>query len=121
MPLQSVPPGEHLYTTPNHQLILEHTRSSLDTHLIQAGLIHRNPAARPPAWINPAIAGRDVMFEVGNAMVLLGVVASDDRELGRGSLVDRRGVIVTLQVAGDVTTLSKARTPPSARGRGTLL
>jgi hypothetical protein len=69
----------------------------LDAHLIQAGSIHRNPAARPPVWVNPAIVGRDVMLEVGNAMALLGVVA---RELGVGSLVDRRGAIVTLQVAG---------------------
>jgi hypothetical protein len=121
MPLQSVPHGKRLHTTPNHQLILEHIRSSLDTHLIQAGLIHLNPAAHPPVWVNPAIVGRDVMLEVGNAMVLLGVVASDDRELGVGSLVDRRGAIVTLQVAGGVATLSRVRTPLSVRRRKTLL
>ena len=124
MPLQSGHPGKRLHTTPNHQLVLEHIRSNPDAlpgdaHLIQEGPIHHSPTAHPPVRVNPAIVGRDMMLEIGNAMVLL-VVASDDRELEVGSFVDRRGAIARLQVAGGVTTLSGVRTPLGVRRRKTL-
>ena len=60
-------------------------------------------------------------LEVGNVMVLLDVVASNDRALEVGSYVDRRGGIFTLRVAGRVPTFVRARTPVSARGRNALL
>jgi hypothetical protein len=50
-------------------------------------------------------------------MVLLGVVTFDDWALEAGSLVDQCGAIVTLQAAGDVTTLVRVQKPVSARRR----
>lgn len=98
-------------------MVLEHIRSNPDAlpgdaHLIQEGPIHHSPTAHPPVW--------DMMLEIGNAMVLLVVASGGKRELEVGSLVDRRGAIARLQVAGGVTTLSGVRTPLGVRRRKTL-
>lgn len=126
MPLQGVPPGKRLQATPDPQLSSEWIRSNLDALLvgharldadpIQVGPIHRNPTARPPVWDNPPIVGHDMALEVGNAMVLLFVVAPDDRAEEVDPLVGLCGAVATLQVAGGVGALVRVRTPTSARG-----
>jgi hypothetical protein len=126
MPLQGVPPGERLQATPNPQLSPERIRSSLhallvgharlDADPIQVRPIHRNPTARPPVRVDPPTVGHDMTLEIGNAMVLLFVVAPDDRAEEMDSLVDLRGAVVTLQVARGVGALVRVRTPTSARG-----
>ena len=117
MPLQSVPPSKRLPTTPNHRLSPKHIRSSLDVLLaghpllgglpVQVSSIHRNPTTRPRVRVNPMIVGRDITLDFWDALVPLDMVASDDRILGAGSLVDQRGVIVTLQVARGVATIAR--------------
>ena len=53
------------------------------------------------------IVGRDITLDFWDALVPLDMVASDDRILGAGSLVDQRSVIVTLQVARGVATIAR--------------
>jgi len=130
VPLQSVPPGEGLLATSNHQSTPEHIRSGLDALLvghplldtlpIQVGPVHRDPTARPLFWLHPAIVGNDVALEVRNALVRLGVIASDDGALEVGLLVDQQGAIFALEVARGDVTLVRVRTPASARRRNAL-
>ena len=131
MSLQGVPPGEFLQTTPNHQLTPEQIRSSLDLFLfghtlldapaVQVGPLHPNTTAGPPSRLHPAIVSHDVAFEVGNSLVFLNVVASNDGALEVGFLVDQPGTIFTLEVTRRDTALVRVRTPVSARRSNALL
>jgi hypothetical protein len=76
--------------------------------------------ARPLARVNQAILSHDVTLEVGNVMVLLDVVAFNDRALEVGSYVDQLGAIFTLRVARGVPAFVGARTPVSATSRNAL-
>jgi hypothetical protein len=119
MPHQSAPPSKRLPTTPSHRLPPTHIRSSLDVLLaghpllgglpVQVGSIHRNPTTRPLVRVNPMIVGRDMTLDFWDALILLDMVASDDRILGAGSLVDQRGAIVTLQGAGGVAKIVRCK------------
>jgi len=129
--LQGIPPGKSLLTTSNHKLTLKHICSSLDLLLlghtlfdalaVQVGPIHPDTTASPLFRLPPAVVSHDVALEVGNTLVLLDVLASDDGALEVGFLVDPLGTIFTLEVTRGDGTLVRVQTPVSAGGSDTLL
>ena len=129
--LQGIPPGKGLLTTSNHQLTLKHICSSLDLFLlghtlfyaltVQISPIHPDTTASPLFWLPPAVVSHDMALEVGNTVVLLDVLASDDGTLEVGLLVNPLGTIFTLEVTRGDGTLVRVRTPVSAGGSDTLL
>jgi len=109
VPLQGVPPGKALPTTPNHQLTPEPICPSLDLFLfghtlldvlaIQVGRLHPDTTANPLFRLRPAIVSHDVTLEVGKAPVLLDVVASGDGALEFGFLDQPRAIVNTQMAA----------------------
>ena len=130
VPLQGVPPGKGLQTTPKHQLTPEQICSGLDLLLfghtlldvltVQVSHLYPDTTAGPLFRLHPAIVSHDVTLEVGNAPVLLDVVASDDGALEVGFLVDRPRAIVTLEVARGDATLVRMQTVVSSRRSNAL-
>ena len=130
MSLQGVPPGKGLQATSNPQLTSKHIRSGLDLLLfchplfnapfVQVSDIHRDTTANPLFRLHPTVVSKDVAFEVGDASVLLEVVASDDGTMEVGFPVDPLGTIFTLEVARGDTTLVRVYTLVSMRS-GALL
>ena len=124
VPLQGIPPGKGLQTTPKHQPTPEQICSGLDLLLfghafldvlaVQMGHLYLDTTASPLFRLHPAIVSHDVALEVGNAPVLLDVVASDDGALEVGFLVDRLCAIFTLEVARGVATLVRMQTDVSS-------
>ena len=131
VPLQGVPPGKGRQTTPNHQLTLERICSSLplllfghtllDVLAVQVGYLHPDTTASPLFRLYPTIVSHDVALEVGNAPVLLDVVASDDGALEVGFLADQPRAIFTLEVARGDITLIRMQTAASSRRSNALL
>ena len=130
VPLQGVPPGKGLPTTPNHQPTPEQICSSLDLFLfghalldvlaVQVGNLHPDTTANPLFRPRPAIVSHDVTLEVGNTPVLLDVVASNDGALEVGFL-DQHRAIFTLEVARGDATIVRMQTAASARRSNALL
>ena len=130
MSLQGVPPGKGLQATSNPQLTSKHIRSGLDLLLfchplfnapfVQVSDIHRDTTANPLFRLHPTVVSKDVTFEVGDASVLLEVVASDDGTMEVGFPVDPLGTTFTLEVARGDTTLVRVYTLVSMRS-GALL
>jgi len=130
VPLQGVPPGKGLPTTPNHQPTPEQICPSLDLFLfghtlldvfaVQVGHLHPDTTANPLFRLRRAIVSRDVTIEVGNTPVLLDVVASGDGALEVGFL-DQPRAIFALEVARGDAMLVRMQTATSARRSNALL
>ena len=125
VPLQRVPPRKRLHATPNHQSTLEIIRPSLNALVIghtrleavvvQMRPIHPNSTAYPLLRLSPTTVGFDVTLEVGNAPVLLDVVASDNGAPGAKSPFDEQGAVFALEVARGDVTFVRVRAPAGAR------
>ena len=131
MPLESIPPGEGLHTTSNHQSTPEHIRSSPEALLVRHGPpdvlsiqlipIHSDSTACPLFRIPPTTVSYDMALKVRSALVLLNMATSRDRALGVGFLVDEGGNVFALEIArGDVAPV-RAGTSCIARRSSALL
>jgi len=125
VPLQRVPPRKRLHATPDHQSTLEIVRPSFDAFVVghtrleavvvQMHPLHPNSATYPLLRLSPTTVGFDVAFEVGNAPVLLNVIASDDGAPGAKSPPDEQGVVFALEVTRGDVTFVRMQAPAGAR------
>ena len=131
VPLQRVPSRKRLHATSDHQsspkvvrpslnaFVIGHTQ--LEALVVQMRPIHSNPAAYPLFRLSPTTVRFDVALEVGNTLVLLDVVASDNRAPGAKSPFDEQGVVFALEVTRGDVTFVWVRAPVGARRSGAPL
>ena len=95
---QRIPPSKRLQAASDHQLPLEHIRASLNQlffvhtllyhYSVEVGVVRRNTTADPLVRFDPAIVGVNVTLQIRNALILLDVVAPNNRTLELGQPVD---------------------------------